>query len=425
LATKKKNKTEKQPRELTRRQLSQHQRQVRRQRITAITGVSIIVAIILLVLVGYYFTEYRPMHQTVIRVNDTRFDMEYYLDGLALQNREGMTAENLLMMAESAKLEIEKAELVRQGALALGYSATDEEAKGFLDVLNLEADPTTLDMAREQVLLQKLHSEHFMDEVPESMPQAHVMAMLLESESQVREVREELLASGNFTALAAESSLHAGVEDNQGDFGWHPESILALSMGSQAPAAYAFGAEAGTLSQPVYDEEQTKTVGYWLVRVPLKEIENEAQTQAILLGSEDEALEIRARLEDGEELAALAEEFSQEETTQKHGGELGIVSQGELSPAIDEYIFGTEMEINEWSQPIRDETATTQGAYWLIKVADRDDDRPLDSQDRDYLVGIIVQAWVDSLWLDPAYEIDDSVLDIEKQQWAAERLAEA
>jgi hypothetical protein len=56
---KKKRKAEKPPREYTRRQLSQFQRQKRRQRIVFITGVSIIAAIVLIVLVGWFIGEYQ------------------------------------------------------------------------------------------------------------------------------------------------------------------------------------------------------------------------------------------------------------------------------------------------------------------------------------------------------------------------------
>ena len=75
----KKKKVEK-PKEYTRRQLSHFQQQKRRQRIIFISGISIIVAIILIILVGWFLGEYRPMHQTVVKINDAEFNVAYYID---------------------------------------------------------------------------------------------------------------------------------------------------------------------------------------------------------------------------------------------------------------------------------------------------------------------------------------------------------
>ena len=184
----------------------------------------------------------------------------------------------------------------------------------------------SLDIIRSQMLRSRLYDAYFGPQVPESDVQVNMMAMLLESESQALEVRGRLLNSENFTALAEEFSLDYYTKENKGELGWHPEEILAALLGSSVPGEYAFGSEAGTLSQPRYDEEAGKPVGYWLVRVQDREDApdvEEAQVQAILLGSEDEARDVRARIEAGEDFAALAEEFSKLEESQKQGGELG------------------------------------------------------------------------------------------------------
>jgi parvulin-like peptidyl-prolyl isomerase len=258
--------------------------------------------------------------------------------------------------------------------------------------------------------------------VPESMAQVHMMAMLLESESQAYEVRDRLLGSDNFTSLAGELSLDYYTKNSKGDLGWHPESIIADMLGTSVPGEYAFGSEVGVLSQPRYDEGLSKDVGYWLIRVLDKQYEDEAQVQAVLLGSEEEAEDIRARLEAGEDLAALAEEFSQFEESRKQGGELGLVSEGEMSAAFEGYVFDPEVEIGAWSQPIRDDTVVTKGAYWLIKVLDKDDDRPLGKNDRDYLLAKAFNQWVSMLWLNYGDGVDDSYLDYDMKQWAVERV---
>jgi len=423
---KKKKKAEKPPREFTRRQLSHWQRQKRRQRIIFGGGVFIIAAIILLVLVGWYIGEYRPLHQTAIRVNDTEFNMGYYIDTLKLAGRE-QSVEYLQSVADRVVMEIEQNELIKQGAWQLGISISDDDVKKALEGSDIPVNDASLDAFRRELLRNRLYNEYFSFEVPESAEQVHMMAMLLESESEAAEVRTRLQSGDNFTALAEELSIDSYTKNNKGDLGWHPESILTALLGSSVPGEYAFGSEVGTLSQPRYDEEKSKGVGYWLVRVLEREdvpdVE-EAQVQAVLLGSEEEAKDVRARLEAGEDLATLAEELSQDDESRKQEGELGVVSKGELSPAVDEYIFNPEVEIGVWSEAIRDDTVSTKGAYWLIEVLDKDEDRQLELEDRDFLLNEAFTEWVSLLWTDSSGEVDDSYLDSEKKQWAIEQAME-
>jgi len=417
---KKKKKAEKPPREFTRRQVSQWQRQRRRQRIIFVGGVFIIAAIILLVLVGWYIGEYRPLHQTAIRVNDTEFDMGYYIDTLKIAGQE-QSVEYLQSIVDRVMVEIEQNELIRQGAGKLGFSVSDDEVKKALKGSDITINDASLNMVRNQMLRDRLYNEYFGPGVPLSAEQVHIMAMLLESESQAAEVRTRLESSDNFTALAEELSIDAYTKNNKGDLGWHPERILTQLLGSSVPGQYAFGSEVGTLSQPRYDERKSKGLGYWLIRVLEKQYEDEAQVQVVLLGSEEEAKDVRARLEAGEDLATLAEELSQDDESSKQGGELGVVSKDELSPVVDEYIYNPEVEIGVWSEAVRDDTVSTEGAYWLIEVMDKDEDRQLGREDRDFLLNEVFIEWVSLLWTDPSNEVDDSYLDSEKKQWAIER----
>lgn len=366
-------------------------------------------------------TEYRPLQQTAIRVNNTEFDMGYYVDALTVIGG-NQPVENIPSLADSVVREIEQTELIKQGALGLGISVSDDEVKEKLVGTELPVNEATLDLVGGQLLIDKLRDEHFQYQVPESAAQVHIMAMLLESESQATEIRSRLQNSENFTALAEEYSLDYYSKTNKGDLGWHPEDILTELLGTSVPGEYAFGSEAGVLSQPRHDEEISKGVGYWLVKLLKRESETDVQVQAVLLGSEEEAQDVRTRLEAGEDLATLAEELSQFEESQKQGGEMGVVSKGEMSPALDEYIFNPDVALGTWSEPIPDDTVVTKGGYWLIKVVDKGDDRQLEASDRDYLVAKTFSEWVTSLWADPSNQVDDSYLDLETKSWAVERV---
>ena len=414
----KKRKAQKPPREFTRRQLSRWQQQKRRQRIIFGAGIFIIAAVIVIVAVGLYAGWYRPLHQTAIRVNETEFNMKYYIDMLKFRG-EGQGAEYISYMADSIVTEIEQNELIRQGALKLGTSVGDDEVKEELKKLDLPVNDASRDLVRTQIFIEKLRDEYFEHQVPVSAEQAHIMAMLLESESQALEVRAGLENGESFTELAGELSLNYLTRTNEGDLDWHPESIFIELLGTSIPVEFAFGSEGGALSQPLYDEEITKGVGYWLIEVLERDEDmEEAHVQAMLLGSEEEAKEIKARLEASDNFTALAKEHSQLIGAEENEGVLGLVMPDEMTPAFDEFVFNPDTELKTPSEPIRDDAVSTKGGYWLIKILDKDDDRQIDESDRDILKAKALNEWVSSLWDDPSNVVDDSFLDDEKKELA-------
>ncbi len=121
-----KKKPEKPQRVFTRHQTSHYQQQKKRQRIILSLGIIIITAVILIMGVGWFASEYQPMHEKAITVNDTEFNMQYYVDMLKLQGQD-QPAEYIQYLADNTILTIEQNELIRQEALKLGISVSDDE----------------------------------------------------------------------------------------------------------------------------------------------------------------------------------------------------------------------------------------------------------------------------------------------------------
>ncbi len=419
----KKGKIEKPKREVTKRQLSRWQQQKRRQRIILGIGSFIIVTVLGIVGVGWFISQYQPLHQTVIKVNDTKFDMNYYIKMLKLYGGDEPGYYIYGLADEVVKI-IEQNELVRQGAMELGISVSDEEVDKELKSYDPPISKDYRDVVRVEMLTGKLFDEYFEQKVPLFAEQSHLMAMLLESKSQATEVRARLESGEDFGELAGELSLESLSKARNGDFSWHPKDVLAELPITSIPGEYAFSADIGVLSQPIYDKTIIKGVGYWVVRVLEREQEPvEARVQVILLGSEEQALQVKSKLEAGEGFATLAEEFSQLDVSKESGGELDWLSPGMMSPAFDEFVFNCE--VGTLSEPIRDDTVITTEGYWLLKVLDKDDNREISDEDRDLLKGMALNEWVSSLWDDPENEIDDSYLDDEKKAWAIVKAIES
>jgi len=410
---------EKPRREVTKHQLAHWQRQKRRQRILFGVGIFIIAVVLIIVGAGWYMNQYQPLHQTVISVNGTIFNMDYYIKSLKFYGK-GQPIYYMYSLADDVVPVIEQNELVRQEAVELGISVSQDEVDKELKSLNPPLSKAYRDFVRAAMLVDKLRDEYFDKQVPVYAEQRHIMAMLLESESQATEVRLRLESGESFTELAEELSLLSLSKEESGDLGWRPEGILTRLLGTSVVDEYAFISEVGILSQPMYDEEIIKGVGYWIVKVLDREAEpEEADVQVILLGSEEEAQEVRTRLEAGDDFATLAQELSQHETGD-NGGEVTGVTPDMMSLALSEFVFGPELELGTVSEPIREDTAVTKGGYWLVKIVDKDDNREIEDSDRDLLKTEAFNEWIKALWDDTENKIED-YLDSEMKAWAVER----
>jgi parvulin-like peptidyl-prolyl isomerase len=413
----KKKKLEKPKREVSKRQLSQWQRQKRRQRLFLILGISVIAAVGGIIGRGWYVGQYLPMHEVVIRVNDTEFNMGYYIKMLEITGAN--YPQYLPYLTDQVVTAIEENELIREGAEGAGITATNSEVDEMLKKFDPPLSRDYRDLIRAEILKGKVRDVYLDSMVPTSDAQRHIMAMFLESESQANEVRDRLKGGEDFGTLAGELSLESLSQTGNGDLGWHPSGVLSQTMGTSIPDDYAFTMTVGALSQPLYDEAETKSVGYWLVKVVDKnEEEQKFQLQVMLLGSEQEAQEVITRLGNGEDFATVAKELSQDSGSKDNGGDLGSVTADEINSVYKDFVINAEP--GTLSQPIKDTTVTTKGGYWLVKVLEEDDNRQIEDSDRDILKDKVLNEWVSSLWDNPDNKVEN-YLDDEKKAWAVDQ----
>lgn len=417
-----KKKVEKTRRETTRRQRSHWKQQKRRQRIIFGIAILIVVAVLSVIGVGvyndWYVSDYKPLQEIVLEVNGTKFDMDYYTKMLKFYTQD-MSADYVPFMAEYVVELVKRDELVRQGAMALDITVSGDEVDQELKNYDPPLSKDYRDIARTKLLMEKMRDEYFDQQVPQYADQRHIMAMFLESEAQANEVIARLEAGEDFGELAAELSLDDVTKQEEGDLGWCPLVALPLMVNSSILEESAFDLEVGVLSPPIYEDTKTKSVGYWLIEVISidESVEPvEANVRRILLGSEQEANDIIARLEAGEDFAELVAEVSLDTTSSADGGEI-TVSLGTTSDAFDDYVFGPEVEWGVLSQPVRDDLVSSLGGYWLIEVVDSEANRQVDDEIRLMLKTGALNDWIEELMADPDNVIVNN-LDEEKVDWA-------
>ncbi|NLM37604.1 MAG: foldase [Firmicutes bacterium] len=92
--------------------------------------------------------------------------------------------------------------------------------------------------------------------------------------------------------------------------------------------------------------------------------EEQVKARHILVATEKEAKEIKDKLAKGEDFAALAKEYSLDESTKDNGGELGFFNRGDMTPEFEKAAFA--LPAGEISAPVK-----TEYGYHLIKVEEK------------------------------------------------------
>jgi parvulin-like peptidyl-prolyl isomerase len=119
---------------------------------------------------------------------------------------------------------------------------------------------------------------------------------------------------------------------------------------------------------------------------PEREVE-QVHARHILVADEETGQEVLARLNDGEDWALLAQEYSQDTGTKDNAGDLDWFPRGMMVPAFEEVVFS--LEPDETSDLVQ-----TDFGYHIIQVIEKGI-QELDEQTYDLMVQQAFQKWMD------------------------------
>ena len=421
-----KKRTEEKPKEYTRRQLSHFKKQKRRQRIIFITGITVIAAIILIPIIGWFVSEVLPMRQTVLTVNDVKFNMAYYIDTMKIGRMNDSSKDTGTLSDEALQFMIQ-GEMMRQGAAKLGITISDNETKNYLKMMNLPDTKGFRGYYGNQMLASELQNNYFGSKVPGEEAQVHALMMMLESDQQALDIRNRVASGDNFTALSEQFALNYYSKNvNKGDFGWHVQDVLKSQVGTDFPLDFAFSAEAGALSPPISDNETYKQWGFWLIKVVDRPEEGKVNVQALLLSDNVTATDVKARLEAGTAgLGDMADKYTQYSLSKEKQGDLGVIDISDNSTyttAFNNYVFDPATATGKWSAPILETELWTRGGSWLVKVVEKEANRTVSDEDRNYLISEAFNNWFTQLSSDPDLKIESDILTDAMRQFAMDRV---
>lgn len=140
--------------------------------------------------------------------------------------------------------------------------------------------------------------------------------------------------------------------------------------------------------------------------------------QGIMRDTEDNANDIAAKLEAGQDFAELAKQVSLDDASKENGGDLGWLVPGLLAPEFEAAAFN--LETNQLSKPFYASKDTADKAgYWVVRVIEKESGRAVDDATREQLKNLQIVQWLAEKKAQS--EIKDMITP-QKRAWAQEQV---
>ena len=121
----------------------------------------------------------------------------------------------------------------------------------------------------------------------------------------------------------------------------------------------------------------------------------------IILPDSTTALDVKNRIEAGEDFSTIAKELSLDSDTQEKGGDMGWIPLKALDSTLEN--VASKLEIGEISYPVQTTAAQQQAqssqqdqSCYLLMITEKDDTRVIDAQYIPYLQGRLMQDWLNN-----------------------------
>ena len=225
----------------------------RSQLLVMALGAAVLIAVAAIAIFGYYQTQIRPKGETVLRVGDRSFNLDYLERRLRYDIREGNTtyAASLSQATSLLLNEVGQEELLRQGAPEKGVDLSDEAIDAEIrrqENVPDNADQKTFATAyRKAVRDSGLSTEAYRDviavgmagpaiqskfgeEAPKTADQVRFRAIVLTTEDDAKATLERLRNGEDFATVAGEVSLDTASREKGGEVDWTPRGVVDSAL---------------------------------------------------------------------------------------------------------------------------------------------------------------------------------------------------
>jgi parvulin-like peptidyl-prolyl isomerase len=401
----------------SKRQVSRWQKEKRLSRIIGIVTGVVILAVLGIIGYWYYSEQIMPYQQTVIKVNDKAYSMDYFIKVLDFYSK-NQSSDMTKLYVDVVGQTIPQNQVVIESAASANISVNDDEISKQLDELKLSRDDFSVDTAKTIIIARKYMEQQCVPNLPAPMEQVEAQAMFLETKSMADDRRQKLLQGDNFTTIAGLLSLEPVTREKKGYLGWIPrgyEDLALDTLKSSILKSALFKLDTNVISDPLYDENIEKPFGYWVIEVLEKNDLKGVHARGILFSSQDDARVVRERLVNGESWTDLARQYSQH-ASKSNGGDLDWIV-----PGMDKTQLGrilSTLEVKQISPVVRDDTQKTRGGYWLARVLNKQV-RPLDAGIAQSLKEECVTGWMQGLLKQAKVE---NLMDQKQKDFAVDKV---
>lgn len=203
----------------------------------------------------------------------------------------------------------------------------------------------------------------------------------------------------------SEEEIDKEVQELAENYGGQDAMIEALAMYNvdldQVREDVAVNIKLEKLLDPRIKITDEEVRAYFAANQEAYAVEEQIKVSHILVGSKEEAQEIRALLTKGEEFADLAKELSTDTASKDQGGDLGMVGRGEMVEEFEQAAFA--LQPGQISDPVESEYG-----FHIIKVHEKTAARPgtLEENQAEIRETLLQQKMESEYpaWLDEQYE---------------------
>jgi parvulin-like peptidyl-prolyl isomerase len=220
-----------------------------------------------------------------------------------------------------------------------------------------------------------------------------------EGQEKLLQAREQILNWMIEQELMEQKAAEMGIVVTEEDV--DAELAETIENGGGEAAFDAWLEENGLTRQDARREIRAGLIGMAVTEQVIASVPESAEqvhARHILVDTEEEAQRLLAQLEAGEDFADLARTYSQDENTREQGGDLGFFPRGVLmAPEVEEVAFG--LQPGQVSGVV-----SSAFGYHIVKVIEREPDRPLGDESLRFLRDQALTDWKESLWAEAEIE---------------------
>lgn len=188
-----------------------------------------------------------------------------------------------------------------------------------------------------------------------------------EGRERLDQARRQVLEQMIDQELTRQAAAEMGVSISDAELEASIEDIIEQSGGQEGfdQSLEGMGTTYDDFRQMLLDQLLAEAV-YSAVTASISPVAEQVHARHVLLPTREEAEEVLARLQAGEDFAYLAREYSEDISSRENGGDVGFFPRGVMPPEVEEVAFS--MEIGETSEIVE-----TEFGFHIVQVLEREE----------------------------------------------------